>query len=227
MADQFRAVASSADAGHNETGMIYAAVITVTLLATVAVILRFMARRKSDASISYEYVKYFPALYFLFPLNLIFSPLNQAILTANMSSVTTPLCSHWWINPSHAPYIWLNFLIASSALSLWSQHKYNRYCGAMGNGKTPRHLVRKPTSPLSKSEYRLVPLHQVFIMLIPVISSLVRPRQLRPILYHMRNSQNLATPALLPSLLPLSSFPNSRLRHRRHSTRLVDRRPVR
>lgn len=56
MAHHFRAVISPADAGHTQTKFIYAAVITVTLLATIAVILRFMARRKSEASISYEYV---------------------------------------------------------------------------------------------------------------------------------------------------------------------------
>lgn len=56
MADQFRSDIPSADAGHTETKAIYAAVITVTILATIAVILRFLARRKSEASISYEYV---------------------------------------------------------------------------------------------------------------------------------------------------------------------------
>lgn len=45
-----------ADAGHSETPTIYGAVITVTILATIAVIFRFVARRKSEAPISYEYV---------------------------------------------------------------------------------------------------------------------------------------------------------------------------
>lgn len=45
-----------ADVGHSETPTIYAAVITVTILATIAVIFRFVARRKSQAPISYEYV---------------------------------------------------------------------------------------------------------------------------------------------------------------------------
>ena len=56
MADHFGGVVPQVDAGDSQTKTIYGAVITVTILATIAVILRFMARRKSAASISYEYV---------------------------------------------------------------------------------------------------------------------------------------------------------------------------
>ena len=56
MADHFGGVAPQADVEGSHTKLIYGAVITVTVLATIAVILRFMARRKSAASISYEYV---------------------------------------------------------------------------------------------------------------------------------------------------------------------------
>ena len=56
MADHFGGVVPQADVEDSKTQLIYGAVITVTILATIAVILRFMARRKSAASISYEYV---------------------------------------------------------------------------------------------------------------------------------------------------------------------------
>ena len=54
MANHFGGAIPSADDGHTQTKAIYGAVITVTLLATTAVIFRFMARRKSDAAISYD-----------------------------------------------------------------------------------------------------------------------------------------------------------------------------
>lgn len=56
MADHFEGLIPPGDPGRAETGAIYGAVITVTVLATIAVIFRFVARRKSEASISYEYV---------------------------------------------------------------------------------------------------------------------------------------------------------------------------
>lgn len=56
MTDHFGGPIPQADAGHSETNAIYGAVITVTILATVAVILRFVARRNLEAPISYEYV---------------------------------------------------------------------------------------------------------------------------------------------------------------------------
>lgn len=56
MAHHFEGLIPPTNPGHAETGAIYGAVITVTVLATIAVILRFVARRKSEASISYEYV---------------------------------------------------------------------------------------------------------------------------------------------------------------------------
>ncbi len=54
MADHFGGVIPSADDGPLQTKAIYGAVITVTILATIAVIFRFVARRKSDAAISYD-----------------------------------------------------------------------------------------------------------------------------------------------------------------------------
>ena len=54
MADHFGGVVSSANGSGTETKAIYGAVVTVTILATVAVILRFVARRKSDAAFSYD-----------------------------------------------------------------------------------------------------------------------------------------------------------------------------
>ena len=56
MADHFGGVVPQADTDDSDTNTIYGAVITVTILATIAVILRFMARRKSAASVSYEHV---------------------------------------------------------------------------------------------------------------------------------------------------------------------------
>ena len=54
MADPFGGVIPSADDGHSQNRAIYGAVITITILATIAVILRFVARRKSEAAISYD-----------------------------------------------------------------------------------------------------------------------------------------------------------------------------
>ena len=54
MADHFGGVIPSADDGNSQSKAIYGAVITVTILATIAVIFRFMARRKSEAAISYD-----------------------------------------------------------------------------------------------------------------------------------------------------------------------------
>ena len=54
MADHFGGIIPSADDGHSETKTIYGAVITVTILATIAVIFRFVARKKSEAAISYD-----------------------------------------------------------------------------------------------------------------------------------------------------------------------------
>lgn len=54
MADHFAAVASSANVNGSQTKEIYGAVITITTIATVAVILRIVARRKSEASFSYD-----------------------------------------------------------------------------------------------------------------------------------------------------------------------------
>ncbi|CAD6572283.1 MAG: hypothetical protein ASARMPRED_005221 [Alectoria sarmentosa] len=51
-----------ADAGHSETPTVYGAVIPLAILATIAVIFRFVARRKSEAPISYEYVVFLYAL---------------------------------------------------------------------------------------------------------------------------------------------------------------------
>ena len=54
MADHFGGTIQPADAGHTQTRDIYGAVITVSIAATIAVILRFVARRKSEAHISYD-----------------------------------------------------------------------------------------------------------------------------------------------------------------------------
>ncbi|KAM0800100.1 hypothetical protein BDR22DRAFT_852859 [Usnea florida] len=70
MADHFGGVASQADVEGSHTKLIYGAVITVTILATIAVILRFLARRKSAASISYDDYLIVIALLFLYGLNL-------------------------------------------------------------------------------------------------------------------------------------------------------------
>ncbi|KAL9135281.1 MAG: hypothetical protein Q9175_003530 [Cornicularia normoerica] len=56
MTDHFGGPIPQADAGHSETNAIYGAVITVTILATVAVILRFVARRNLEAPILYDAV---------------------------------------------------------------------------------------------------------------------------------------------------------------------------
>lgn len=53
MADHFGGVVPTQDNSRSETRTIYGAIITVTILATIAVIFRFVARRKSEASISY------------------------------------------------------------------------------------------------------------------------------------------------------------------------------
>lgn len=120
------------------------------------------------------------------------------------------------------PYLCIKFLIMSSALSLWPQHRCNHYCRAMGPGETFPHFVTRSTSPLSKSRVHLVLLERLRLRSYDAL--LERPGQLRPILYHKRNNQNIATPTLLPSLLSISSFSNSRLHHRRHRHCLVDRR---
>ena len=54
MADHFTGVVSSANLSGSQTKEIYGAVITITIIATVAVILRIVARRKSEASLSYD-----------------------------------------------------------------------------------------------------------------------------------------------------------------------------
>ena len=54
MADHFGGVIPSADDGNSQSKAIYGPVITVTILATIAVVFRFMARRKSEAAISYD-----------------------------------------------------------------------------------------------------------------------------------------------------------------------------
>lgn len=54
MADHFGGVVSSANGSGSQTKEIYGAVTTITIIATVAVILRIVARRKSEASLSYD-----------------------------------------------------------------------------------------------------------------------------------------------------------------------------
>lgn len=54
MADQFGGVLQLDSVRGPETKTIYGAVLTVTILATIAVIFRFVARKKSEASISYD-----------------------------------------------------------------------------------------------------------------------------------------------------------------------------
>lgn len=54
MADHFGGVIASANGSGTETKTIYGSIITVTILATVAVALRIVARRKSDAAFSYD-----------------------------------------------------------------------------------------------------------------------------------------------------------------------------
>ena len=53
MADHFGGGLPPAGAGHSETKAIYGAVISITLLATLAVVLRFVARKTSKAAFSY------------------------------------------------------------------------------------------------------------------------------------------------------------------------------
>ena len=54
MADHFGGVASTPDGRDSQTKEIYGAVTTITIIATVAVILRIVARKKSEASLSYD-----------------------------------------------------------------------------------------------------------------------------------------------------------------------------
>ncbi|KAL9072594.1 MAG: hypothetical protein Q9161_003452 [Pseudevernia consocians] len=70
MADHFGGVIPSADDGNSQSKAIYGAVITVTVLATIAVIFRFVARRKSEAVISYDDYSILLALIFLYGLNI-------------------------------------------------------------------------------------------------------------------------------------------------------------
>ena len=53
MADSFGNYPLTATDTQSETKQIYGALISVTILATIAVILRFVARRKSKAAYSY------------------------------------------------------------------------------------------------------------------------------------------------------------------------------
>ena len=53
MASQFGGAIASADVDQSHAKAIYGAVVTITILATIFVVLRFVARSKSKAPYSY------------------------------------------------------------------------------------------------------------------------------------------------------------------------------
>ncbi len=83
MTDHFGGVIPSDDDGHLQTKAIYGAVITVTILATIAVIFRFVARRKSDAAISYDDYSILLALVNIPSLTYAYDVENTSLITSS------------------------------------------------------------------------------------------------------------------------------------------------
>ena len=136
MADHFGGVVPQADVEESQTKLIYGAVITVTILATIAVILRFMARKKSAASISYEYVLSMSILPFIktryqaFRFFVSSRHLPRLYVTAVLT--TRPRTSDYSIVialvravPLTQPLSQIKGLISSSAIPLWPQSRCN------------------------------------------------------------------------------------------------------